>query len=278
MSKFLPFVCYILFFSLITHSGHSQTLRYHISMPYTSMSAYSNQQTDPFSFTQNQAALARVSYASAGVYGERRFMLNENSAYALAVALPTSLGNIGIQANYAGFADFNENKLALAYGRSLGKAVDIGIQFNYYSYRIPAYAGASSVNAELGAILHVTDKLNAGVQVSNPVPVKLGKQSDEQLASVYSFGLGYDASDHFYVSAEIVKEEDKAVSVNAGIQYQFAKQFFARAGMVSATGSGYAGAGVAWKNVRLDIATGYHPQLGFSPGLMLIYHFKQEKL
>ena len=89
-------------------------------------------------------------------------------------------------------------------------------------------------------------------------------------------GLGYDASEKFFISAEIIKEENKAVNVVAGLQYQFAKQFFAKAGFLSESGSGYAGAGVGWKNFRLDIASGYHPQLGFSPGILLIMHFKSK--
>ncbi|MBL0182398.1 MAG: hypothetical protein IPP96_08905 [Chitinophagaceae bacterium] len=61
------------------------------------------------------------------------------------------------------------------------------------------------------------------------------------------------------------------------MQYQFAKQFFVRAGFVSESASGYAGAGVGWRNLLLDISSGYHPQLGFSPGVLLIMNFKGKK-
>jgi hypothetical protein len=243
-------------------------------MPYVSLGAYSTKQLDPFSFTNNQAALAQVKTAGVGVYGERRFLLTENSVYGVALALPSKMGNFGIQANYGGFSNFAENKVGLAYARSLGSKVDLGIQFNYYGYRIPGYNNSSTMNFEIGAILHLTDKLNAGIHVYNPVGGKLDKYTDEKLASAYKFGLGYDASENFYVSGEIIKEEDKPVNVIAGIQYQFAKQFFARAGFISETGGGFAGAGVSWNNLRLDVSASYHPQLGISPGLLLIVNFK----
>lgn len=252
----------------------AQSLRYPIAQPYISLSAYSVLQNDPMSFTGNQAALAQTKNAGAGVYGERRFLLNETSAYTLAAALPTGLGNFGIQLNYAGFKNFNENKIGLAYARTLGKIVDVGVQFNYYGYRIPAYESASSVNFEVGTIIHVTEKLNAGVHVYNPVGGKLGKDKEEKLASAYKAGLGYDVSDKFFISSEIIKEEDKPVNVIAGLQYSFAKQFFARAGFISESGTAYAGAGIGWKNLRLDISSSYHPQLGFSPGILLIMNFK----
>ena len=266
----------LLLFGFFLNSASAQSLRYTLAQPYISLSAYSMQQNDPLSFTGNQAALAQSKNAGIGLFGERRFLLGETSAYTLAASLPTRLGNFGIQLNYAGFKNFSENKIGLAYARKLGKVVDIGVQFNYYGYRIPSYGNASTINFEMGALLHLTDKLNAGIHVYNPVGGKLGKDSEEKIASAYKFGLGYDASEKFFISAEIIKEEDKAVNVIAGLQYQFAKQFFAKAGFISESGTPYAGAGVGWKNLRLDISSSYHPQLGFSPGLLLIMNFKSK--
>ncbi|MFZ1451096.1 MAG: hypothetical protein WAT20_00240 [Ferruginibacter sp.] len=262
--------------SICVNQLGAQSLRYALSQPYISLSAYSGHQNDALSFTGNQAALASTKHAGIGIFGERRFMLKETSVYTLGAAVPTRLGNLGIQINYTGFKNFKENKIGLAYARKLGKLVDVGVQFNYYGYQVPTYGKASAINFEIGALFHLTDKLNAGVHVYNPVGGKLGKAGDEKLAAAYKMGLGYDASEKFFISAEIIKEEDKAVNVVAGLQYQFAKQFFAKAGFVSESGSGYAGAGVGWKNFRLDIASGYHPQLGFSPGILVIMHFKSK--
>ena len=251
----------------------AQSVRYSVALPYIGLGTYSTQQNDPLSFTANQAALAKVTQAGVGIYGERRFLLAAINSYTVATAVPTKMGNFGVQLNYSGFKNFNESKIGLAYARSLGKKVDVGIQFNYYGYRIPAYNTASTINFEAGAIIHFTDKLNGGVHVYNPVGRKLGKSGEEKLASAYKFGLGYDASQNFFISSEIIKEEDKPVNVIAGIQYHFAKQFFARAGFMSASSTAFAGAGIGWKNLRLDVAGSYHPQLGFSPGILLIANF-----
>ena len=254
-----------------------QSLRYPVSMPYLGLGAYSKQQADVFSFGSNQAALSSLHSTSFGVYGEKKFLLNETSSYSLAAAIPTGLGNFGLQVNYSGFKNFNENKIGLAYARSLGSKVDVGVQFNYYGYRIPTYGNASTINFEVGAVVHFTEKLSGGVHIYNPVAGKLGKSSDEKLAAAYKFGLGYDASENFYISTEIVKEEDMPVNVIGGLQYRFRKQFFVRAGFVSETTSGFGGVGLAWKNLRLDVSASYHPQLGFSPGVLLIANLKEKK-
>ncbi len=277
----LQFVTAILFyFSLVlgVKTIKAQSLRYSISMPYVSLGAYSTKQANTFSFTSNQAALAKLKTDGIGLFGERRFLLAENSAYAIAAAFLTkNKGNFGLQVNYAGFANFNEQKVGLAYARSLGSKVDIGIQFNYYGYKIPAYTSASTINFEIGSIFHISEKLNAGVHIYNPLSSKFGKLADEKLASAYTFGLGYDASENFYCSAEIVKEENVPLNVNGGIQYHFKKQFFVRAGFRSDNSTGFAGAGFVHKNLQIHFSSSFHPQLGISPGIMLLYNLNEKK-
>ena len=265
-----------LFILLFPSKNFSQILRQPISAVYLGLSAYSTQHADVFSFVNNQAALAQVNKTSVGIYTERRFLLAETSVYTMAAAFATGKGNFGIDLNYAGFINYNENQFGLAYGRSLGKKIDVGIQFNYYGYKVLGYGSNNAVDFEMGAIAHLTDKLNAGIHIYNPVGGNFSK-GDEKLTSTYKVGFGYDASDRFYVSVETVKEENFPSGVNAGVQYQFQKKFFARMGIASATSSFYTGAGVTWSNLRLDISCSFHPQLGVSPGLLLIVNFDEKK-
>ncbi len=112
--------------------------------------------------------------------------------------------------------------------------------------------------------------MNAGIHVNNPVGGKFGKDQQEKLSSVYAVGLGYEASDKFFISAEIEKEEDQPVNVNAGLQYKFIPQLLVRAGMSSATSSAWLGLGLTIKSFRLDVTTSYHPQLGITPGVLFL--------
>lgn len=256
---------------------NGQTIRRPVAALYTGLGAYSINHVDVFSFNNNQASLAQIKNASVGAYGERRFMLDELSLYQLSIAVPTSSGNFGVKAGYFGFSDFNESQIGLAYGRKLGAKLDVGVQFNYNGVQVSGYGNASAINFEIGTILHLTDKLNAGVHAYNPVGGKFGKNEDEKLASVYSVGFGYEASEKFFVSAEIEKEENQTVNVNAGMQYKFLQQLIARVGIATNTSNVYAGVGLFLKSFRLDVVASYHPQLGVTPGLLLIYGFKRKE-
>ena len=254
----------------------SQTFKTPIAAAYLGLGAYSMQHADVFSFVNNQAALAQLQHRAVGIYSERRFLLAEINTYTVAATIPTSKGNFGLSLQYDGFVNYNEDQIGIAYGRSLSKKIDVGIQFNYYGYTVPGYGSNSTVNVEMGAIAHLTDKLNAGIHIYNPIGGQFFK-GDEKLVPILKTGFGYDASELFYISAEIEKDENFPPGINAGAQYQFQKRFFARVGIVSATSSYYTGAGVAWSNLRLDISCSVHPQLGLSPGLLLIMDFDKKK-
>jgi hypothetical protein len=262
-----------LFFYRTSGIGIAQTLRRPVAAAYTGLGHTS---TIRMCFlSANQATLAQLKNPSVGVYAERRFMLSELNSYTAAIGLPTRSGNFGLKANYFGFSDYNETQLGLAYARKLGNKVDVGAQFNYNGISISSgYGNSSAVSFEIGTVLHISERLHAGIHANNPAGGKFGKNGGEELSSVYTLGIGYDASEKFYVSAEIVKEEDRPVNVNAGLQYKFIPQLMARAGMSSGTSSAWLGLGLTIRSFRLDVTTNYHPQLGITPGLLLLFNFK----
>lgn len=268
----LPFIILI---NGISASG--QNLRRPVPATYAGLGAYSLTHADIFSFTANQASLAQLKRFSAGVFGERRFLLSELNSYTAVMGLPSKSGNFGFKANYYGFSDYNETQLGLAYARKLGTKLDLGAQFNYNGIRIAGYGSDAAVSFEIGTVLHITDKLHAGVHLNNPVGGKFGKDQQEKLASVYTFGMGYEASEKVFVSTEIIKEEDQPVNVNAGIQYKLIPQLLARAGISTAASTAWFGLGLSLKSFRIDVTTAYHQQLGITPGLMLIFTINSDK-
>ena len=258
----------------ITFTALGQHIRRPVPSNYTGLGAYSLNSSDVFSFTSNQASLAQLKTPSAGIFAERRYFLEELSSYTTAFGLPTQSGSFGLKMNYYGFSDYNESQIGLAYARKLGSKVDLGAQFNYNGIRIAGYGNDAAVSFEIGTVLHLTDKLHAGVHVNNPVGGKFGKDQQEKIASVYTFGMGFEPSDKFFLSTDIIKEQDQPVNVNAGIQYKFVTQLLARAGISTTTSTTWIGFGLFLKSFRIDITASIHSQLGITPGLMLIYNFK----
>lgn len=253
----------------------AQTVRQPLSAIYPAIGAYSKNVADPFSMIINPASLANIKSSGAGVYGERRFLLEALNQYTAVGGFKTSSGNFGLQADYFGYSNYNETQLGLGYGRSLGSKVDVGVKFNYYNLRIPAYSSVSTFHFEAGVVMHLSEKLHAGFSVFNPVGGELNKETKEKIASVYRGGFGYEASDKFFITAEIIKEENKNVGVNAAFQYALIQQLLLRGGINTLNEQPFIGVGLKLGQLRLDFATNYHPQLGISPAVMLLFNFSK---
>jgi len=250
-----------------------QVLSTSTASSYIDLGAYSLRHADAFAFSSNQASLAQLHQAVAAVYAERRFNLGELAHNDGVIGLPTRSGNFGIRVTSIGSSAYNQTVLGLAYARNLGSKIDIGVQFNYDALRIPGYGNASAISFEAGTLLHLSEKLHTGFHVNNPVGGKLGH--NEKLPSVYALGIGYDASENFFFGAEIIKEEGQPINVNAGLEYKFVPQLFASAGISAATASAWFGVGVLMRSFRMDVRSSYHPQLGFSPGLLVVFTFNK---
>lgn len=235
------------------------------------LSAYSNNAPDLFSVFNNQAALAQLKSKSVGLYGERRYLVEGLNNYLAVGAIKTGSGCFGIELGYFGFNRFNQSRAGLAYALALGSRMNMGVEFNCHSINIPGYGKASTLGFELAALFHLTEKLSAGMQMSNPVAGKFGQAGKEKLPSVYRGGIGYDPSRDFFAGIEIVKEELTPACVNAGIQYSGIPGVAIRTGFISASNSWWMGICYWWRSLRIGLSIGFHPLLGITPGFFFLY-------
>ncbi len=256
---------------LTSFAATAQTIRTPGSFSYTTLTAYSRQTADAFSFGGNTAAASALKDFSAGIYSERRFGLKALSSYAAASVLPTTSGNFGLRADYLGNFSYNEATVGLSFSRNLGEKASVGVQFNYFSLSAAGYGSGSAVTVDAGIMAHLTPQIHVGIQACNPAGTSWGKEGNERLPSIYRAGLGYDVSEQFFIAAEAEKASGSSMGINAGLQYRAAEKLITRAGIRSGTSAYYFGFGVQLEQLRFDVTASVHPYLGLSPGLLMVY-------
>jgi hypothetical protein len=256
--------------------ANAQSVRSSLAFTDHGLGAFSKNFSDVFSLANNAAAATGAEGFSGGIFSERRFMLKELSHYHLIIAHYGTNANIGLKLNYTGFADYNESAASLSYGRDLGK-ISIGIGFNYHKIDISGYGSASTYSADISVIWQLTEKLHAGVQALNPVPVFFGPGKTEQYASVYKLGMGYEISEKCFLAGEVCKETGKIVNVQLGLQYRLITRLSFRGGVNTDLGQPFAGIDWLFTNFRLCITGSYHPELGFTPSLMISFMKEKSK-
>lgn len=268
----------LLFCNLFLYSSiFGQNIHEPIATPYLGLGAYSTNHIDPFSMKGNIAVLSVLTSPSISVYGENRFLLSETNFFSSIIVLPLEIGNLAVLADYFGYKNYNESQLGLAYGKSLSKNIHLALKFSYYNFYIPQYIKAATINSEIGLLFNINEKVSFGINLFNPVGGYFNKIKNDKIASIFKAGIGYEISGQVLFNAGIIKEEAQHFALDLGLQYNLNKQFFIRAGTRPNLLNSYAGAGLAWNNYRLDLNFNYNPYLGFSPGMMLIIHFKNPK-
>ncbi|HWJ25046.1 MAG TPA: hypothetical protein VNS32_00795, partial [Flavisolibacter sp.] len=66
--------------------------------------------------------------------------------------------------------------------------------------------------------------------------------------------------------------DNQPVDLFATVLYRFDERLFARAGLSASTSIFLMGARVVVNDFRIDVSASMHPNLGITPGLMLIYY------
>lgn len=228
-----------------------------------SVLAYSNQ-APALSLTGNQASMARAEKFTAGIYGERPYMLPELSTYSAAFVFPTKMGVFGGNLAYSGAAPHTSHSLGFGYARKLGKTF-IGVQFHWMGTQIQGYEKSSNIAADLAMQYKVSEQFIVGFQIGNASGFNKGKEYSNQ--TIYRMGGGYQISEQCYLGVEYVSRAEQSSYLQTALQYNFLDIFYAWVGYVSGNGSAMGGAGVQKGKIRLDINVSHHPYLGLTPGI-----------
>ena len=234
------------------------------------LNIYSKNFADAFSIAGNPAAVVLLSEFTLGVGMERKFMVGELNQFTIVGVKPTKLGGFGFHLNYFGYAGYRDLEPAIIYGKKLG-AVDLGVGFHYRMINVPGYGNYTKLVPAIGTIWHLSEKVHAGISAYHPLSVFSSNNLSERLAYAFSTGLGYEVSNLVFIGFSFRKEEERATEFNTGIQYQFAKQFFAQLGISTPGAQARLGAGWRWQSLRVDVTASWHMRLGVSPGFLLIY-------
>lgn len=223
----------------------------------------------------NQAAMSSIDKYSIGINYENRFSLKETSYKSAAFIAPLKIGVIGLSYNHYGYKAYNEQKIGLAYARSFGKVISIGLQLDYFSVKLGEdYGQKNNITFEIGIQSHIIDNFCIGIYVFNPIGVKLSNKYQEKLPAILRFGVAYNVLDNFIITAELEKSSYiNPIFFRCGLEYNFKSRFFIRGGIASRYEIFSFGFGVIFKHVKIDMAACMHESLGFSPQMGLIFNF-----
>lgn len=227
-----------------------------------------------WSVSVNQAGLAWLKGLHSGLSAGNRFLLKELSSEFLAVAWSGKPGAFGVSLSYSGFSLYNEVRAGVCYAKKFGKSFSAGAELHYFRLAISeGYGSRGIISCDLGWMYRPGRSWAIGMQICNPVPVRLTRYPEEWLPVIFRLGASYCQEEKFMFLAEAEKDLEHPLILRAGAEVRLAKAFFARAGVHSGPFAVTGGIGLSFGRLSVDIATEYHMSLGFSPAVSMEYSF-----
>ncbi len=238
--------------------------------------------SDVYAVFANQAGLANLSGLSASLYAENRFLIKDINLFAAAFALPTKSGTFGLGATYFGNSLYNESQIRLAYGRKLSEKLALGVEFDFVSLSISEYGSKSALTFGLGLQYKISDEFKVGGHVYNPLRVTLADSpfpdaEDDKLPMIIKFGMAYSPSDKVTVLGETEKSLDQDPIFKVGIEYQLIDKLYLRAGVSNSPTNATFGMGVNLGALKIDFASSFHPDLGYTPSVSINFVGKKKE-
>ena len=232
---------------------------------------------DPYAAFHNPAALAYLDGFGAAVSSERRFWVEGLDLQSLSLSMPTSIGSFALSAQYLGWSAYNEQRVSLAYARTFGEQLAIGLQFDYLGVRIPEYGSRSGFTADLGVLYEPVENWKIGAHLYNPFRTSLSEVENEEVPVIFTLGTSYALGDDLLMAFEVEKNVDERLSVQSGLEYGLTDYLWLRGGVSTEPVAGHFGLGLDVRGLNIDLAASVHQVLGVTPTMGLAYTFDKKK-
>ena len=224
-----------------------------------------------YAILHNQAGITNVQEMSFSVDAGQIYNGSGVTHLHAAALLPTSkLGNFGIVVQRYGIDSYNFQNYGLTYARKLSAKFNIAATFNLYQFQIENYGNALVPNFQIGIQSKMNDRLSIGAHLANPLPLEIAEGVD--FPTVLSIGLKYNVSSIIEMYLDVEKNIIQKENIKIGLAYAIHPKLDLRIGMNTYPGTFHFGFALNLQKMQLNFGNGFHPILGNTSGLGVLYN------
>lgn len=209
---------------------------------------------------------------SIGVDVENNFMINELSTYTLAGLYKLDeFGDVTGYIQHFGFTTYSINIASVGISKSINSSNFFSVHLNNkwenlktdelsYTNYIPGF--------QLGYFSVITDDFHFGSTLIYSVNFNKNTKNE----TMFSVGFAYYPSKNVKFLLSVNRKDLNVISVNAGAEYSY-DRLRIRGGYSSNPKNIFIGFGINFDSVYVDLAFGFHQNLGNSSGISTNYVF-----
>ncbi len=233
--------------------------------------------SDPWAFQSNPGALASLAQTTISATYQSRFLLKEMQSQGLVFVQPIQRGVFSFGGSMHGNELLRSLRGGLGYSMKLSEKFYAGLQFNYNRIALAEnYGTQSTITAECGVFISLTENWRLGASVFNLGRAKLSDFQDERLATQLRLGTSISLSKLVLLCFEAQKDVEHPLRIKAGVEYLPNKSIAIRAGCKLNPLEISSGFGCIWPAFQLDLATQYHQFLGWTPQVTFTFRTKEK--
>lgn len=240
---------------------------------FTSMAGAGVSLQDVWSIQQNQAGLANIKEITVAVAFEKPFAGYELSTQTAIFVLPVKNNVFGLSIQRYGFASYNEQRTSLSYARPFGDQLYAALNFNYHLMKIEGYGSSQTYSVEAGVQYHFNNNLSIAAHIANPGLSRFAADLNSTIPARLQLGASYVFSEKVLLALAVEKTYRDHLDTKLGLEYQIIELLALRGGISAYPFKQYAGFGLKYHKLKMDIAASSQPVLGYSPQIALSYEF-----
>ncbi len=204
------------------------------------------------------------------------YLCKELSSLQAGFIMPNDIVDWSALTAYYGYSNYNELHCGITVSKLLVDNFSLGVRLLYY--RLDYIGNEEVVNrvtADIGLSFHIVDNLDMSMLLTNPLRVGYTADLSKYYLPIYmALGLSYTPTEKIKVLAEVAKDTNYPIEGKLGLSYHPIESFDLRVGVCSSPFIPTLGVGIKMKKINIDVASSYHPELGFSPSVGVVYIFK----
>ncbi len=240
--------------------------------------SYAGLSDDATGLFYNPAGLVGVESMDAYLSVFRPFNYGFSQASVAALAIPTedwgtiAIGYSGFRVDYEGTVLSAEHTFTLGQSLMLMEDLSSSLAFGYavnvfyLDYPTLSVGGydlgsETTYGIDIGFQARLRDRTTAGVFVKNLNNPAIGDPVESDLPQRISGGMAYRPYDGVVTAVEVEKEVGEDIQFHGGVEFRIAEPLVLRFGAQSKPNLFDAGAGIAYRDVKIDFTYTHHPVL-----------------
>jgi hypothetical protein len=232
----------------------------------------------PWSVNSNPATLTELSSPEFALLYSNRFAVRELSSRHAAFNYPLDQSSVGLSVGQFGFENYSESKMGIAYSKKFGDKFNLGMQLNYLSTQlIEPYGRSSSLSVNMGMRTKLTDQIELAAGIQNPTRANKTEDKGEVYPQNIKIGIQYNAIEQLTIATVLTKEPFQSPRLAIGISYLKTESLALRVGYGSHPNQFSFGFQCMIKQLKIELATAYEQQLGFSPVIGISYILMKQR-